>query len=220
MLINLEYILSSFTYDLILLNRPNISELYKKYQTTIGTKIWTDGAAKRMYEELGSDEERSRYLPNIIIGDMDSISSEASSFYSACFQEKDNDQDSTDLTKALKISQNSTIIVLTDFWGRLDHTLGAFSAIAHERHSHKQIFILSDSNIAFVIRNEAEVVKPEWKYCGILPIFGKTWIKTEGLKWNLNGESEYGRLVSTSNEFISNAIIKSSVPVLFVISKE
>ena len=59
-----------------------------------------------MYEELGSDEERSRYLPNIIIGDMDSISSEASSFYSACFQEKDNDQDSTDLTKALKISQN------------------------------------------------------------------------------------------------------------------
>jgi thiamine pyrophosphokinase len=37
--------------------------------------------------------------------------------------------------------------------------------------------------------------------CGILPLKGKSKITTNGLKWNLNTDTVFGGLVSSSNSF-------------------
>lgn len=47
-------------------------------------------------------------------------------------------------------------------------------------------------------------------FCGLIPLCGKTKLKTEGLRWNLNESMncsfEDGGIVSTSNEITNDSV--------------
>ena len=63
--------------------------------------------------------------PDEVVGDFDSLSEEAKAFYKEAKFSRSEDQDSTDLEKALRSIDSPVVIVLGAFGGRIDHTLGA-----------------------------------------------------------------------------------------------
>ena len=216
MIVNLKNLFSN-PYDLIVLNRPGLSSTYKNLYKNASKILWTDGAANKLYEEL--NEEVLEYLPNTIVGDMDSINPEISSYFSNVPQMKIDNCDNTDLDKALDLCDNKTIIALTDHSGRLDHLIGAFSSIL-KYNPESQVFLYNPTNLAFIIRKLTIINAENWEYCGIIPLLGNTRVTTTGLKWNLNGDfTSFDGLLSTCNGFTGEASIESSFPVLFTISK-
>jgi thiamine pyrophosphokinase len=216
-MLDLNYIISSGGYDLIVLNRPGLSSLYKELFSLSALKILTDGAAVRLKEELL--EAFSDYMPTMIIGDFDSCSQEGD--YAGIEVIRADDQDYTDLDKALDMSKNETVVILTDFGGRLDHTLGAFNSILNEKHSSKKIFLYNRQNIAFFIHTEATFRASSWKYCGIFPLSGKTLINTSGFTWDMkNKETYFGGLVSFCNTLDREGSISTNKPVLLVFSND
>ena len=216
-MLDLNSIISSGGYDLIVLNRPGLSSLYKSLYPLSNQKIFTDGAAIRIRDEL--QETFPNYLPSLIIGDFDSCAEDGS--FNGIVKLKVEDQDYTDLDKALDITTQEIIIILTDFGGRLDHTLGAFNSICNENYSQRKIFLYSKDNIAFFVKDEARFKADDWKYCGIFPMCGKTSINTSGFTWNMkNQESSFGGLVSFCNVLDREGSITVDKPVLMVFSNE
>ena len=224
MLTDLRQLFTSVRFDLIVLNRPNLSELYKSCYNQAQQIIWTDGAANRLCSELGEDIRN--FMPNTLIGDMDSIHAETlehlRSIAPDIIYQKVDDQDTTDLEKSLSISSASTVVVLTDHSGRLDHTLSAFSAIGAGAHAHRKIYLYGPGNIAFIARDGHRIIPdPDWKYCGILPIFGKAVATTQGLQWKLSESViEFGGFIDVCNQFVGDATINTDKPLLVTISKE
>jgi thiamine pyrophosphokinase len=219
MLTDLKVLFSSLKIDLIVLNRPNLSGLYKSLYKQAEKVIWTDGAGNHLLNEL--KEEVKDYMPTLIIGDLDSLEPETADYFSGVPTVKDDDVDTTDLHKALNCTQGKVLIILTDHAGRLDHTIGAFSCILNDKFADRQIYLYGYNNIAFFIKNNGIVRADGWKYCGLLPLLGRTFITSQGLRWNMdNLETGFGLFVSTCNEFTGEARISCSLPILFTISKE
>ena len=218
MIIDLSALLSSETIELIVLNRQGLSGLYKQLYKQAENIIWTDGAANRIFQEIGFDSQN--YLPNVIIGDMDSITSESSEYFSTVSLISDDDQDTTDLEKALKLSTEKNVLILTDNGGRLDHILGCFSAVARYLAQDRKFFIYGINNISFFVKDGDSIKADNWKYCGFFPMFGKTIITTQGLKWNLTDtEIEFGGTVSISNEIIGEIKVSCNLPILFTLTQ-
>lgn len=115
-----------------------------------------DGGANRLFDELPSmlseiaaSETRDSFVPDTIIGDMDSIRDEVKAFYvahSARIVDLSSDQDSTDLKKCIRdiIAREKaavrphedaaiTVVVVGALGGRLDHELANLS-ILYEYH--------------------------------------------------------------------------------------
>ena len=67
--------------------------------------------------------------PDEVVGDFDSLSEEAKTFYKGVKFSRSEDQDSTDLEKALRSIDLPVVIVLGAFGGRIDHTLGAIQIL-------------------------------------------------------------------------------------------
>lgn len=223
MITDLDCLFISQGFDLVILNRPGLTGLYKELYTLADNVFCVDGAANRLFSELAN--EIFDFLPSVVIGDMDSISPEAYEFFSKSVQGLtfvvDNDQNTTDLEKVLKLSKKRVVIVLTDNAGRLDHTFGAFSAIADEAYAARQIYLYGIGNIAFIARNGDEIRGSDWKYCGLIPIFGRALISTQGLKWNISNKFiQMGKFISVCNEFTGPVKIDTDTPILITISKE
>ena len=84
---------------------------------------------------------------------MDSITSESSEYFSTVSLISDDDQDTTDLEKALKLSTEKNVLILTDNGGRLDHILGCFSAVARYLAQDRKFFIYGINNISFFVKD-------------------------------------------------------------------
>ncbi|KAE9962717.1 hypothetical protein BLS_010105 [Venturia inaequalis] len=99
------------TADLIILNQPiQDFETLKRIWSHTRYRICADGGANRLYHLLSGSLEKHRleFLPNLIHGDLDSLSPSTSDFYSSkgVTISKDEDQYSTDFGKCMKILTN------------------------------------------------------------------------------------------------------------------
>lgn len=216
-MINLSTIFTSESFDLIVLNRPGLGLLYQNLYTNAKKKIMTDGAVIKVRTELGNDFKS--YLPTHIIGDFDSFQPEEE--FSSIPMLKIDDQDSTDFEKALDLTTEPIVVVLSDFSGRLDHTLGAFGAIMKDRYEGKVIIMYNTQNAGLVVKDFMRISADMWKYCGIFPMAGKTLISTTGFRWNLDKcETYFGGLVSYCNELIGEGTVEVDKPVLLVFSND
>ncbi|KAJ3185992.1 cAMP-dependent protein kinase subunit [Gaertneriomyces sp. JEL0708] len=96
---------ASQQYALILLNQPipDVTVLKRLWERSC-TRICADGGANRLYECFSNEEERTRFLPDYIIGDLDSLQPSIRSYYESHKVQihHHTDQDSTDLTKCLQ----------------------------------------------------------------------------------------------------------------------
>ncbi|KAJ3218747.1 hypothetical protein HDU67_004267 [Dinochytrium kinnereticum] len=83
---------------LIMLNQPlgALSWLERMWMAT-SIHLCADGGANRLFDLCGDDETRRRFLPDRILGDLDSLRNEVKNVHI----EKIEDQDSTDLGKCV-----------------------------------------------------------------------------------------------------------------------
>jgi thiamine pyrophosphokinase len=89
-------------YNLILLNSGSISKhLVEKVWQSCELKVCADGGGNRLFDEMCGDK---KYIPNSIVGDLDSVRPEVAEFYSdaGSLLVKDDNEDLNDLDKCLQ----------------------------------------------------------------------------------------------------------------------
>ncbi|GAV53986.1 hypothetical protein ZYGR_0AK04880 [Zygosaccharomyces rouxii] len=109
-LINVEQYLSPLSDKpsalLILNQKIDIAEVFLEIWHHYKLKVCADGGANRLYELFGEDEAaRSRYLPDYIVGDLDSLNEDVEKYYRQknVVIIKQLTQYSTDFSKCLDI---------------------------------------------------------------------------------------------------------------------
>ncbi|PWZ33998.1 Thiamine pyrophosphokinase 1 [Zea mays] len=210
------------TYALVVLNQrlPRFAPLL---WSRARLRVCADGGANRVFDGMpellaGEDpaEVRTRYKPDVIKGDMDSIRPEVKEYYSKLgtnIVDESHDQDTTDLHKCVSFitsnlpipeKSNLCILVLGALGGRFDHEMGNINVLY--RFSSIKIILLSDDCSIFLLpkthSHEIHIEKSvEGPHCGLIPMGGPSaTTTTTGLRWNLdNTNMMYGGLISTSN---------------------
>jgi thiamine pyrophosphokinase len=188
---------------LILANgKPPNKRLLNKFLPSADWFICADGGA--------NTAARFDYLPDLIIGDLDSIKKETLAVFSKVDVKKLKSQNSTDLEKALTAAIRKKckgIIVLGATGGRLDHAIGNLSALA--KFSPKaHITFIDNTGKFFSVNHSVEFTLPIGTIISLLPLSRCSGIVTKGLKWNLKNESlEFGVRESTSNVIVSTPVI-------------
>jgi thiamine pyrophosphokinase len=188
--------------------------LFQKFLASANWFICADGGANTAV--------RFGYTPDLIIGDLDSIEKETLAVFSNVDVKKLNDQNSTDLEKALIAAirkKYKEIDVLGATGGRLDHAIGNLSALA-KFSSKAHITFIDDWGKYIAIRHSLELNLQIGTIISLLPISRCCEIVTKGLKWNLKNEFlELGVRESTSNVVISSPVnikVKKGCLITFV----
>jgi thiamine pyrophosphokinase len=188
--------------------------------------ICADGGANRLYDELPAmlrekqaEIARSRYLPNLIRGDLDSIRPDVLGYYKSQgvpITDVSEDQDTTDLQKCIHYIEKhhatlfvdqhvpaiQTIVAVGSHGGRLDHMLSHLSDLYAFRHLN--LVLCGDGNVTRLVLAGRSLVRPhrriEGPSCGLVPLAGPATATTRGLRWNLDHTTmRIGGLLSTSN---------------------
>jgi len=204
---------------IILINSPLPSN-FKRFWNQAKIKICADGGANRLFDSIGH-EESSKYIPELIKGDLDSIPNEVLEYYKK--QETqiilDKDQNTTDLQKCLNhLKSDIEGILVIGGGGNLTQELANINALF--KNPEKKIMIYSDTNLLFLLQPGVHLIHcPSSAKVGMIPLGGACEnVKTNGLRWNLEGtQLNFGGLVSSSNEMSQNqATIEVSHPLLWI----
>ncbi|KAL5561479.1 hypothetical protein UlMin_031226 [Ulmus minor] len=232
----------SLTYALVLLNQrlPTFAPLLWKHARL---RLCADGGANRVYDEIplffpreDASVVRSRFKPDVIKGDMDSVRTEVLDFYSNMGTEildESEDQDTTDLDKCVRYvrdfapnldKSNLCILVAGALGGRFDHEMGNINVLC--RYPTLRMILLSEDCLIYLLpkthHHEIHIqTSIEGPHCGLIPIgmpSGST--TTTGLQWDLTEtEMKFGGLVSTSNIAKEEKItVRSETDLLWTIS--
>lgn len=172
--------------------------------------ICCDGAADKLIAKGMS--------PHVIIGDMDSLSSEVSELYASLLIQSD-DQESNDLTKAVhycieKGYPSVTILGATGL--REDHTLGNISLMM-EYYPRIEVQIISDFGVFFLTQSGEQVPTFVGEKISFFSIDNRVRVSSTGLKYPLNDLqlSNWYRASlneATANHFILN--FESDLPLI------
>ena len=188
------------TKVLIFLNGDLPGRILKKYPMEHCYKICADGAANGL-KKLG-------IIPNIIIGDLDSIKKETAAYFKKKKIEirKIEEQDTTDFEKCLMYAienRLNNIVIFGATSRRTDHTLNNFS-ILKRYNKILDLKIIDKKYDIFFIPQSIEFDYKTGEVVSLMPLPVATKIKTEGLMYALNGEPlEFGVREGTLN--ISNS---------------
>lgn len=162
-----------------------------------------DGAAHKM-KELS-------IVPSYIIGDGDSVGSEANASFI-----KIEDQSTTDFEKCILFAKEKGLLpslVLGMSGGEIDHILGNAGALL--KHGDKSSFYFLDTYIkdnkqgvklGIPLRDEKITISLKEKSTISLISFNNAYIKTKGLFWEMDGVIDPNGVLSLRNINASNFI--------------
>ncbi|RZC33852.1 thiamine pyrophosphokinase 1, partial [Asbolus verrucosus] len=221
-------------YAVVILNT------YIKFQPSFLLNLWNQAKVKILVD--GGTERWLSWLklhnvdfdkvnpPDLITGDMDSLSENTLDFFVAnkmCKVVRTPDQNETDFTKALRelnkfcISQNDKIdivYVIAENCGRFDQILANINTLYKAGNILKnvKIFLIASKSLTWLLSegithtiNIPLNLRQNHEWCALIPIGSPSFVSTSGLKWNLDkSKMEFGDLVSTSNTYddVSSAI--------------
>ncbi|KDR76321.1 hypothetical protein GALMADRAFT_475862 [Galerina marginata CBS 339.88] len=221
---------------LVILNQPFSFPLLQRLWSSTQWHCCADGGANRLFDSL-DPQDRIKFVPHLIKGDLDSIRSDVREFYKVLDVTivQDHDQDATDLMKCvsaleekekLEHSQQYHIILLGGLTGRLDQTIHTLSYLHKLRKTRKRVFAVTDENIGWVLDSGEHRIEIDHNLlgqtCGLLPVgIDHTVLSTSGLRWNLTEHvSSFDGLVSTSNHLVPDekvVWIKTSKPIWWTV---
>ncbi|KIP05021.1 hypothetical protein PHLGIDRAFT_25280 [Phlebiopsis gigantea 11061_1 CR5-6] len=233
-------------YALIILNQPFPLSLLQKLWSTTHWHCCADGGANRLHDVLydvtsaspsaSEADSRPKYLPNLILGDLDSLRDDVKSYYASqdVTIAQDHDQYSTDLMKCVQalIEKEQAegcqydIILLGGLSGRLDQTIHTLSYLYKLRKTRKRVFTVTEENVAWILDSGEHKIHVNQAYlgitCGLLPVgIDSTVLTTTGLEWNLSDtDSCFDGMVSTSNHLVpgENVVtVKTSKPIIWTV---
>ena len=206
---------------LIILNTPipPIRPIFDHLWSVSLLKIAADGGSNRLHEMCPT----SPLIPDLIIGDLDSITPMVKSFYESSTQTKlikNPDQDSNDLEKCLEhvLSSSSSssssplVVVYGAFGGRFDQSMQSINALYKFADRFERLLLINEETSAtLLLPDRQNVIRPnravEGPICGLIPVGFRSTVTTTGLKWNLtDSELVFGGMVSSSNEFIKDEV--------------
>jgi thiamine pyrophosphokinase len=215
-------------YAVLVLNQPinrNALDAVIEHATLL---VCADAGADRLrqYEQDSSSSYKSR-KPDVIVGDLDSLTTETEEYYRAKNVQivKDPEQYSTDFTKALLWIRDTVqeqdedgimdVVVLGGLGGRVDQ---GFSQIHHLYLASSdpallkgRMYLLSEQSLSFVLEDGKNVVHVEGGYfeenAGIIPVMGPSTITISGFEWDVTDWlTEFGGQMSTSNHISSDKL--------------
>lgn len=169
-----------------------------------------DGGANHLF--------RMDILPNIVVGDLDSIDEDVLSELTASEVEivqYPENKDETDLELAIRTSIEigaTSILIVGALGGRLDQTLASLTLLSDPMLANYQICLDDGEQVAFFCREPAiqrehvEIQGRSGDTVSLIPWGGMVeGVTTKGLKWTLYGESLYpGKTRGISNVMVDD----------------
>jgi len=201
-------------------------------------KICADGGANRLFDFCKNNNDGTyleKYIPDVIIGDLDSLRDEVRDFYLSKGSSiiKEEEQETNDLEKSLRHLEESysnnianlSTIILGGMGGRYDQEIATLHILYKWTRRFERMVIFNQFSSAFLLlpcylHEIVPVDGIEGPVCGLLPLGAAVnSISTEGLQWNLENDSlEMGKFVSSSNRLAEGAQVVrvvTSEPLLF-----
>jgi thiamine pyrophosphokinase len=141
----------------------------------------------------GGSNTAARYnlKPQLIIGDLDSITAGTLNKFKHVPTRRIAEQNSTDLEKAIRwlIRKNfKDIVVLGALGKRFDHSIGNLSALVKFSRVTQLTFVDNRAELTFVGRS-CTFAAPPGTIVSLIPIKPCEGITTTGLKWELKNET-------------------------------
>jgi thiamine pyrophosphokinase len=251
--------LNRYEYAMIILNAPIArppSPLFDKLWKSACYRVCADGGANRLLlantrllstpatdpnddVHRNSNSNNSYYIPDVITGDLDSLTETAKNFFQShnVRIERVIDQDRNDLDKAIAAvltygetsSRNHKppircMVVYGAFGGRFDQEMASMQSLY--KYPNLDLYLYDDHTMAFLLKPErtnhirlalssnASNDVGEGPVCGLIPLGCPVQsVTTTGLQWNLDHQpTQFGDLVSTSNRILEH--IQKSNPTL------
>ena len=195
---------------------PRKSEIVWLMKNGYGYLIAADGGA--------NSARKFGFVPDLIIGDLDSISDETYSFYETkTIIKKIKRQNDTDVEKAIKFcigEKFKDVILLGASGDRLDHTLCNIGNLLKYADKIK-LGMLHEKTFARVYEKVAELESVPGETISIYSFSEKNLITTYGLKYKLKNEPlPFGVRSSTSNEAVNNKIKITASSGKFILIRE
>ena len=157
------------------------------------------------------------FIPYAIVGDMDSISQGLADLYADRLY-TDDDQDTNDLTKAVKWCHESgynEIVIVGATGKREDHTLGNISLLIDYAKFIK-IKMITDAGIFYPVQESCSISSFSGQQVSIFSIYQATEVTSNGLAYPLNKRKLGNWWEATLNEALGDSfeLILSGGPVL------
>tara|TARA_Y100000590_G_C15207319_1_gene821073 strand:- start:45 stop:671 length:627 start_codon:yes stop_codon:yes gene_type:complete len=150
---------------------------------------------------------KNGYNPNIIIGDLDSISTLNKKKYKDIILKISN-QSENDLRKAINYAEENNINKLSIIGAsgnREDHLIGnIFSLFKYPKIN---ITIFTDTGTFRLINDSKKIKSFKGQQVSFFSIDNSIKIKSHGLKYNFNNDNISGLFIGTLNESIEDMII-------------
>ena len=145
--------------------------------------------------------------PCLVVGDMDSVSSETISALGAMgsvIQRYPRDKERTDLDLALALALAGgpdDIVILGALGQRLDHTITNVALLAMNADAHKKVALVDEWGVSWLVRHHIRVVGREGDVVSLVPLTPTVdGIWTTGLHYQLSGDSlTWGRSTGVHN---------------------
>ncbi|HEY4643806.1 MAG TPA: thiamine diphosphokinase [Bacteroidota bacterium] len=164
---------------------------------------------------------RYRITPDIIVGDLDSITDATRRFYRTVPLIQNSSEEQTDLEKVLDVllARGTKDVVVVGATGRrTDHTVTNFSILKKYHRKCNLRFVDRHCEI-FVVDRKVKLSGKRGELISILPLGVGRGITTKGLKYSLRNETlELGVREGQSNVIVSNPVevsLKRGVLLLF-----
>ena len=169
-------------------------KVYARYEKEIDYIICADG---------GSDKiSHLNITPDVIIGDLDSISKKSLEIYKDCKIIPRKDQDSTDLEKAITYAiklKPGKILIFGAVGDRIDHTLTNLNMLKKFCNAAKIEFITNKSKL-FYINKPIELNEPAGTIISLVPLGFVKAVTLTGFLYPLNKDDlEFGGRDGQSN---------------------
>ena len=161
------------------------------------TIIACDGATNALSENM--------YTPNIIIGDLDSISTENKNKYSNMIIEE-IDQSKNDLRKAIDyclINNIKNISILSATGKREDHTIGNIFSIL--KYKDLNIKIFTDTGFFSSVHTNQKIESFKGQQISIFSLDSSIKITSNNLMYNFNKDTLSSIYIGTLNESLASS---------------
>lgn len=174
-------------------------------------------APRLVAADAGADRALAAGLvPDLVIGDFDSISDRARELLGAARLHPIREQETTDFDKALRSIQAPFVLALGVSGGRVDHGLAVLNALV--RHAHRACLVIGREDVLFHARPETELrLRPGDR----LSLFPMAPVRGEsrGLRWPIGGiDFAPSGMIGTSNEVVDARVsLRFSGPGMVVI---
>lgn len=168
------------------------------------TAVWAaDGGSKHLF--------RLQYLPDRVIGDMDSLSPQLKTWltkHDVLFDQYPSAKDETDLELALLLAAQQPV---TDIWlfgllgGRLDQMLANIFLLTNPALKKKRVQLITPTEQALLIHQQTEIRGTAGDTVSLIPLSEEvTGVTTAGLAWPLQDETLHiGQARGVSNQLIA-----------------